>query len=149
MIRQYPDRPIVSVGAVVVDGSRVLLVKRAQPPLQGQWSLPGGVVEAGEQLHEALVREVGEETGLEVAVGPVVEVLDPITRDADGRVEYHYVIVDFLCRATAGSLACATDADDARWVDRRDLDGYQLTAKLAAVIARAFELSEAPAPRPR
>ena len=140
-MRRYPDRPVVSVGAVVLDGQRVVLVKRGQEPLKGRWSLPGGVVEAGEELHVAVVREVREETGLTVQVGDVVEVLDRITRDADGRIEFHYVIIDYVCEATGGSLACASDADDARWVDRAELAGYDLTTKVAEVIARAFALS--------
>jgi len=140
-MRRYPDRPIVSVGAVVIDAQRVLLVKRGQEPLKGRWSLPGGVVEAGEELHVAVVREVREETGLTVQVGDVVEVLDRITRDADGRIEFHYVIIDYLCEVAGGSLACASDADDAQWVDRAELAGYDLTTKVAEVIARAFALS--------
>jgi 8-oxo-dGTP diphosphatase len=140
--RVYPERPIVSVGAVILDDERVLLVKRGQAPLKGQWSLPGGVVEAGETLHDALLREVREETGLAVDVGPVVEVLDRITRDADGRVEYHYVIIDYLCRVAGGTLACATDADDARWIARADVGGYEVTTKVREVIERAFELRD-------
>jgi 8-oxo-dGTP diphosphatase len=140
-MRRYPDRPVVSVGAVVLDGQRVVLVKRGQEPLKGRWSLPGGVVEAGEELHAAVVREVREETGLTVQVGEVVEVLDRITRDADGRIEFHYVIIDYACEVAGGSLACASDADDARWVDRAELADYDLTAKVAEVIARAFALS--------
>jgi 8-oxo-dGTP diphosphatase len=139
-VRRYPDRPIVSVGAVVIDGDRVLLVKRGQEPLKGAWSLPGGVVEIGETLHAALIREVREETGLDVEIGAVAEVLDRISRDAGGRVEYHYVIVDYVCRIAGGSLACASDAEDARWVSRGDLAQYNLTATAAAVVQRAFEM---------
>jgi 8-oxo-dGTP diphosphatase len=139
-VRRYPDRPIVSVGAVVIDGDRVLLVKRGQEPLKGAWSLPGGVVEIGETLHAALIREVREETGLDVEIGAVVEVLDRISRDAGGRVEYHYVILDYVCRVAGGSLACASDAEDARWVSRGDLAQCNLTATAAAVVQRAFEM---------
>ena len=142
--RIYPDHPIVSVGAVVIDGERVVLVKRGQEPLKGRWSLPGGVVEAGEALDAAVVREVREETGLDVQVGPVVEVLDRINRDETGRVEYHYVIVDYVCRAVGGSLTCASDADDARWVDRGDVREYELTTKVAEVIDRAFAMRDVP-----
>jgi mutator protein MutT len=140
-MRRYPDRPVVSVGAVIVDGTRVVLVKRGQEPLKGRWSLPGGVVEAGEELHAALVREAREETGLDVQVGAVVEVLDRISRDETGHLEYHYVIIDYLCQATGGALACGTDAEDARWVERADLASYDLTPKVQEVVARAFALS--------
>jgi 8-oxo-dGTP diphosphatase len=138
-MRQFPNQPVVSVGGVVIDGSRVLLVKRGQEPLKGRWSLPGGVVETGEELHAAVAREVREETGLDVDVGPVVEVLDRISRDETGRVEFHYVIIDYMCRAAGGSLAHATDVDDARWVERADLASYDLTSKVSEVIERVFE----------
>ena len=142
-LRRFPDRPVVSVGAVVIQDDRVLLVKRAHEPLKGAWSLPGGVVEIGESLRQALIREVREETCLDVEVGAVIEVLDRISRDEADRVEYHYVIVDYLCRAVGGALACASDADDARWVSRGELASYALTPALTAVIARAFELRRA------
>ena len=124
----------------MLDGDRVLLVRRAQEPLKGAWSLPGGVVEIGETLRAALIREVREETCLDVEVGPVIEVLDRISRDADGRVEYHYVIVDYVCRVVGGLLACASDAEDARWVSGADLPHYNLTATAAAVVQRAFAI---------
>jgi ADP-ribose pyrophosphatase YjhB (NUDIX family) len=117
-LRRYPDRPIVAVGAVIFDGDRVLLVRRGQEPLKGEWSLPGGAVEAGESLEAALAREVREETALDVEVGALVEVLDSIRRDADGRAEYHYIIIDYACRPRPGSSTVpvrGTDAADVRW----------------------------------
>jgi len=131
----------VGVGAVIVDGERVLLVKRAHEPLKGEWSLPGGAVEVGESLEAALVREVREETRLDVVVGPVVEVLDRIGRDASDRVEYHYVIVDYLCRVAGGTATCGSDAEDVEWARRDDLSRYRLTSAAMAVIAKAFAMS--------
>lgn len=139
-MRRYPERPIVAVGAVILDGDRVLLVKRGHEPLKGEWSLPGGAVEVGETLQAALVREVREETCLEVRVGRVVEVLDRIRPDAAGRAEYHYVIIDYVCHVGGGEAACGSDADDVRWVDRRELDAYRLTPGACAVIQKAFQL---------
>jgi 8-oxo-dGTP diphosphatase len=136
-VRQFPAQPVVGVGAVVVDGGRVLLVKRGHPPLKGEWSLPGGTVELGETLEAAVAREVLEETGLEVSVGQVVEVLDRVDRAPDGRIEYHFVIVDYACTVRGGSIASGSDAEDARWVPIRELPAYRLTAKASAVIAEA------------
>lgn len=140
-MRTYPDRPIVAVGAVILDDDRVLLVKRGHEPLKGRWSLPGGAVEVGETLDAALAREVREETCLDVIVGPVVEVLDRIQRDAGGRVEYHYVIIDYLCRVRGGTAACGSDADEVRWVEAASLDDYDLTEKAASVIHAALALA--------
>jgi len=140
-VRKYPDRPIVGVGAVIIDGDRVLLVKRAHEPLKGEWSLPGGAVEVGESLEAALLREVREETCLDVTVGPVVEVLDRIGRDANDRVEYHFVIVDYLCRVAGGTATCGSDAEDVEWARRDDLARYRLTSAATAVIAKAFAIS--------
>ena len=105
MRREYPEAPIVGVGAVVIDGAKVLLVRRGQEPLKGEWSLPGGALELGETLQQGVVREVLEETGLEVVPAGIVEVFDRITRDeATGRIRYHYVLVDFVCRVAGGTL---------------------------------------------
>jgi 8-oxo-dGTP diphosphatase len=138
--RQYPDRPFVGIGAVIVDGGKVLLVKRGSEPLKGEWSLPGGAVEVGETLEACVVREMQEETGLDVDVGPVIEVFDRITYDDGGRVQFHYVLVDYLCRPRAGRLQAGSDVDDARFVAPADLAAYKLTEKAVAVIARALEL---------
>lgn len=139
MSREYPERPIVGVGAVVIDADRVLLVQRGKAPLKGEWSLPGGALELGETLEEGVRREVLEETGLVIEPVAVVEVLDRISRDAEGRVQYHYVLVDFLCRAVGGDLACATDAVDARWVGLDSLS--TVSSFTVAVIQKAFEMA--------
>jgi 8-oxo-dGTP diphosphatase len=141
MSREYPERPIVGVGAVILDGGRVLLVKRGQAPLKGEWSLPGGALELGETLEEGIRREVLEETGLTVEPVAVVEVLDRISRDGEGRVQYHYVLVDFLCRVTGGDLACATDAADARWAGVDELSA--VAPFTVAVIRKAFAMAQA------
>jgi len=115
--RDYPQAPVVGVGAVVIDGGRVLLVRRGREPLLGQWSLPGGAVELGETLEAAIVREVEEETGISVDLIGIVKTLDRIERDADGRVRFHYVLVDFLCRAISAEdePRAASDVSEARW----------------------------------
>jgi 8-oxo-dGTP diphosphatase len=118
----------------------VLLVQRGQEPLKGEWSLPGGMVEIGEPLAAALAREVREETSLDVVVGPVVDVIDSIRRDADGRAEYHYVIIDYACRVRGGTATTpsrGSDAADVRWVPIADLDTYRVTAGAIAVIRKA------------
>jgi mutator protein MutT len=142
MTRRFPDRPIVGVGAVVLDAdNRVLLVKRGHAPLQGEWSLPGGAVETGETLEGALRRELLEETGLSVEVGPVVEVLDRIERTPDGRVEYHFVIIDYVCYASGDAPVCASDADEGRWVPRDELATYNVTEKATSVIDQALSVA--------
>lgn len=132
--------PVVGVGAVIVDTARVVLVKRAHEPLKGEWSLPGGTVELGETLEAAVAREVHEETGLTIDVGPVIEVFDRVRLAADGGVEHHYVIVDYLCHVRGGQLEHGSDADDARWVGLDDLDAYRLTEKAMKVIDKAIKM---------
>jgi ADP-ribose pyrophosphatase YjhB (NUDIX family) len=122
----------------------VVLVRRRFEPLAGQWSLPGGAVEVGETLEEATAREVAEESGLLVSVGPAVEVFDRIMRDREGRVRYHYVLVDYLCRPRGGRLAAGSDVSEVVLADPAGLDAYQLTAKAAAVIRAAIRMAEAP-----
>jgi ADP-ribose pyrophosphatase YjhB (NUDIX family) len=140
--RQYPSRPFVGVGAVVVgsDG-RVLLVKRRNEPLAGRWSLPGGLVEVGESLEAAVRREVLEETGLDVGVGPLVEVVERVHRDADGGVEWHYVLLDYLCRPEAGAPAAASDAAEVAFVTPDELDDYGIAKATADVIRRGLTLA--------
>jgi ADP-ribose pyrophosphatase YjhB (NUDIX family) len=143
--RQYPDRPIVGVGGVVLVADKVLLIRRRYDPLKGQWSLPGGAVEVGETLEQAVAREILEETGFEVEVGPVIEVFDRIMHDDQQRVRYHYVLIDYLCWPRAGELRAGSDVDAAVLADPGELGRFQLTEKAAAVIERALELAkEAP-----
>lgn len=148
--REYPRSPIVGVGAVVLQEDCVLLVRREKAPLEGEWSLPGGAVELGETLEEAIIREVAEETGLRVAPVQVLQMFDHIDRDADGRIRFHYVLVDFLCRLespggagvperTACELRPATDVSDARWTP---VDGLR-DSKEFALRQRALEVIEA------
>jgi len=145
--REYPEAPIVGVGAVVIDGTKVLLVRRGQEPLKGEWSLPGGALELGETLQQGVVREVLEETGLMVAPGGIIEILDRIILDritqdeASARVRYHYVLIDFVCHVTGGALGSATDAEEVRWVERDQLqNGFRLAPVTVAVIEKAFRL---------
>ena len=146
MRREYPEAPIVGVGAVVIKGTKVLLVRRGNEPLKGEWSLPGGAVELGETLQQGVVREVLEETGLVVVPAGIVEVLDRITQDevlqdgASGRVRYHYVLVDFVCHVTGGALREGSDADEVRWVAREELGEYHLAPITVRVIEKALEL---------
>ena len=138
--RQYPERPIVGVGAVIVQDGKVLLVKRRYEPLAGRWSLPGGTLELGETLAEGVAREMREETGLEVEVGPVIEVFDRIMTDDARRIRYHFVLVDYLCWPVSGELQASSDVDDAVFVDPGALEPFDLTPKAKSVIERAIEL---------
>lgn len=141
MSRHYPSHPLVGVGAIVIDGAgEVLIVKRAREPLAGRWSLPGGVVELGETLHDAVVREVREETGLEVVVGRLADVVERVYRDPEGRVEYHYVLLDYVCHPAGGTLGAGTDAAEAVFAAPAALDGYGIAAETRAVIERALAL---------
>jgi 8-oxo-dGTP diphosphatase len=137
MQREFPSRPLVSVGAVVVNEGRVLLVKRGREPLKGQWSLPGGLVEVGESLEAAVIREVEEETGLIVEPVGLVELLDRIYREG-ARVRFHYVIADYLCRATGGALKAASDADEVRWIERPEWNSHSLLT-LEPITVRVIE----------
>ena len=123
MEREFPPAPLVGVGAVIVSHGRVLLIRRGQNPMKGHWTLPGGALEVGESLAEGLAREVREETGLQVEVLELVELLDRIHRE-HGRIRYHYVIADYLCRVTGGSLLAGSDADAARWVERAEWNSH-------------------------
>jgi ADP-ribose pyrophosphatase YjhB (NUDIX family) len=137
--REYPDHPRVGVGAVVLDGTRVLLVQRGGAPLPGKWSLPGGLLELGETTAEAARREVAEECGLDVEIVGLAGILDRVVHDAHGRIRYHWVLVDYLARPRGGTLCAGDDAADARWVAIDEVAQYDTTDGLMDMIKRAVE----------
>jgi len=139
MKREFPEAPLVGVGAIIIRDSRVVLVKRAHPPLEGKWSIPGGVLEVGELVREAAVREAREETGLIVEPGDLLGVFDRVVRSADGRVQYHYVLIDFLCRPVGGELKAAGDAAEACWCTRDELPALKLAQDTQDVIHKGFD----------
>lgn len=139
MKRDYPDRPIVGVGAVIICDERAVIVRRGGEPLAGEWSVPGGVLELGETLRLGAEREALEETGLRVRAGEVLEVFDSIVPDASGRTQYHYVLVDFLCEFISGELRAGGDAADARWITAADLPRLSLRPSIEAVLRKGFE----------
>jgi len=136
--RRYPRHPLLGVGALIFDGDRILMAQRGKPPLKGLWSLPGGLVETGETLDAAVRREVREETGLEIRPMSVLEIFERIMRDASGAPEYHYVLIDYICRVTGGVLCAGDDACGAAWVRRRDLKKLEITEGTLAVIEKGF-----------
>jgi ADP-ribose pyrophosphatase YjhB (NUDIX family) len=137
MRREFPEAPLVGVGAVIVQDGRVLLIRRGTEPLLGRWSLPGGMLELGESLTGGVIREVGEETGLMVEALELVELLDRIHRVGES-VRYHYVIADYLCRVVGGDLRAASDADAVRWVERAEWNSHS-ALQLDPVTVRVIE----------
>jgi ADP-ribose pyrophosphatase YjhB (NUDIX family) len=139
-MREYPAAPLVGVGALVVDGPRVLLVQRGRPPGLGKWSVPGGLVDLGEPVEAAVRREVAEECGIEVRLHGLVGFVDRIVRDAAGRVRYHYVLLDFLATPEAGTVRAGSDARALRWVAPDELGELDVTEGLDAMIRRALAM---------
>ena len=138
MKREFPEVPLVGVGAIIIEDARVVLVKRLHPPLQAEWSIPGGVLEVGELVREAAIREAREETGLTVEPAELLGVYDRILRNPEKRVQYHYVLIDFLCRRVAGDLAAASDAAEVRWFTRDELPALRLAEDTLDVIWKGF-----------
>lgn len=139
MKREYPERPFVGVGAIIVEDGRVALIRRGRPPLEGEWSIPGGALDLGETVRAGVAREAFEETGLTVEPQDLLGVFDRLMRDAEDRVLYHYVLVDFLCRRTGGELRPAGDATAAGWFTREEVAGLGIAKDTAEVIKRGFK----------
>jgi len=141
--RQYPEHPFIGVGGVVIANGRVLLIRRRSPPLEGEWSIPGGMLDLGETILEGVRREVAEETGIEVHVRDLIEVFEKISQDATGRTQYHFVVLDYLCEVIRGEARAGSDASDVAWAAHSDLPEYSLTAAATRVIAKALEMAAA------
>ncbi len=145
MTREYPERPLVGIGVVVLGPRGVLMIKRAEPPRKGQWSLPGGAQELGETVFEAARREVMEETGLTIVILGLVDVVDSIRRDDAGKVQYHYTLVEVLARIPPRSEtepSPGSDADEAAWMPLEDIPGLGLWSETERIISLAVEMLE-------
>ena len=125
--RLYPDQPVVGVGAIILREGKILLEKRGNEPARGQWTIPGGVVEVGESLEDAVLRETKEETGLKVEAANLIDVVDQVHRDKEGKIEYHYVIIDYTVKVKPGEPKPASDADELKWVPLNEVEAYDLT----------------------
>jgi len=139
--REFPDRPLVGVGGVVIRDGRALLIRRASPPLEDQWSIPGGLLEVGETLREGVRRELLEETAIEVRVLELVEVFERIRLDASGKAQHHFVVLDYLCEALRGEASAGSDASEVAWAAPHELERYSLAEATTQVILRAFEMA--------
>jgi len=138
--RKYPDSPVVAVAALIInEKGEILLIKRKAEPGKGLWSIPGGVVELGENLHDALVREVKEETGLDIKPLSFLDVYEVLDYDDNGRLKYHYVIIDYLAMLKRGVLKPSTDALDARWVPLKEVYSYKLTESFRSLLEKHKE----------
>ncbi|MGA8144693.1 MAG: NUDIX hydrolase [Candidatus Acidiferrales bacterium] len=138
--REYPEQPMVGVGGVVIADGRALLIRRGSPPLEGEWSIPGGMLEINETIVEGVQRELLEETAIEVKVLELIEVFERITTDTDGRAKYHFVILDYLCEVVQGEALAGSDVTDVAWVEEAELAKYSLTPTATRVIQKAFEM---------
>ena len=148
--REFPDRPVGGVGGVVIEDGRALLIRRGSEPLKGQWSIPGGTLEVGETLAQGLVREMREETGLQVRVGELIEVFERIfpagestAEVANERPRYHFVILDYLCARIGGELRAGSDVTDVAFAREDQLERYELTETATRIVRKAFAMKRA------
>jgi len=147
--REYPDRPVIGVGGVIIDRGRTVLIRRGTEPLLGQWSIPGGTIEIGETLEASVRRELREETGLEVRVLELIELFDRIYREPapasanDKRPRFHYVIADYLCELVSGEPRAGSDVTDIAWAREEELPKFHLTEKATSVLRKAFAMARA------
>jgi 8-oxo-dGTP diphosphatase len=128
MKRLYPDQPVVGIGAVIIKEGEIALIKRGNEPSKGKWTIPGGLVELGENLEAAVIRETKEEVCLDVDDPQLIDVVDNIDLDEHGKVKYHYVIIDYLVHVKSGNIQAASDAEELRWVPFVEVESYNLTA---------------------
>jgi len=138
MQREHPKQPLVGVGALIIENGRAVLIKRGKAPLLGEWSIPGGMLELGETLRQGAEREAFEETGLTVKATELLGVFDRVVPDSEGRIVYHYVLIDFLCERISGELQAGADAADAQWLTPEEIRSLPLAEDTAAVIQAAF-----------
>jgi 8-oxo-dGTP diphosphatase len=148
--REYPERPVVGIGGVIIDGGRTLLIRRGSEPLLGQWSIPGGTLELGESLQEGVARELREETGIEVRVLELIEVFDRVYREdwstgaeTHGRPRFHFVIVDYLCERLSGDPRAGSDVTDVAFAREDELANFHLTETATRVLKKAFAMDRA------
>ena len=139
--REYPERPVIAVGGVVVSGARVLLIRRAQPPLEGRWSIPGGILELGETIAQAIERELMEETGLQVRPIELIEIYEKVLRLPHQPPQYHFVILDYLCELKGGNAQPGSDVTEVAWSTEDELDRFNLTTEARRVVKRAFAMA--------
>jgi len=139
--REYPDRPAVGVGGVVISNGRVLLVRRGHAPSEGEWSIPGGLLEVGETLVEGVRRELQEETGIRVKVFDVIDVFERISLDGEGKTKFHFVVLDYFCESAGGDARPGSDVTEVAWVAEKEVEGYSLTAAVKQVIRKAFQIA--------
>ena len=136
--RLYPKQPIIGVGAVIIKDGKILLEKRKNEPGKGKWSIPGGLVELGESVEQTVIREVKEETGLEVEKPEHIDVVDNVVRDENGEIKYHFIIIDYFVKLKGGTVKAASDAEELKWVALDEVEKYDLTKTFMEFFKRDY-----------